>query len=211
MAVVRKRYIALTLFSLAFGVEEAIIVVYLRNLPAGTHAYAFETWREFCTLVVIGALAWVAASAGAYRARAFCFAFGIWDIVYYVALWLLSGYPRLAEPDVLFLIPVPWIAPVWAPMTFAFVLVLIGLFGAVRERIALLVAGFLLALASFVYESMLKTHSYPVWLFVLAFALSVSALPIVPWLWRRLHARIVKQHDLPSRTGRSQYQQSERS
>jgi hypothetical protein len=171
-----KRYIALTLFSVAFGIEEAIIVLYLRQLPAGNHLYALETWREFCTLVVIAAIAWVAGNAAVSRARAFCFAFGIWDVVYYLALWLLSGYPRLTEPDVLFLIPVPWVAPVWAPMAFAFVLVLIGLFGVVRERTVLLIAGFLLALISFVYESMFKTQSYPVWLFIVAFLMALCAL-----------------------------------
>jgi hypothetical protein len=175
-----KRYIALTLFSIAFGVEEAIIVVYLRQLPAaaGAHVYELEAWREFCTLVVIGVIAGLAGTAAAQRARAFCFAFGIWDIVYYLALWALSGYPRLTEPDVLFLIPVPWVAPVWAPMAFAFVLVLIGVFGIVRERSALLVTGFLLALFSFVYESTLKTSSYPIWLFVLSFVLVLTGVPV---------------------------------
>lgn len=175
-----KRYIALTLFSIAFGVEEAIIVMYLRQLPAaaGTHVYGFETWREFCTLVVIGVIACVAGTASAQRARAFCFTFGIWDIVYYFALWALSGYPRLTETDVLFLIPVPWLAPVWAPMAFAFILVLIGIFGIVRERSALLVTGFLLALFSFVYESTLKTTSYPIWLFAVSYALVLAALPV---------------------------------
>jgi hypothetical protein len=174
-----KRYAALAVFAIAFGVEEAIIVLYLRQLPAtAAHTYALETWREFCTLLVIGAIAWVAGTSATYRGRAFCFAFGIWDIIYYLALWALSGYPRLTEPDVLFLIPVPWIAPVWAPMAFAFVLVLIGLFGVVRERGALLVTGFLLALFSFVYEPMFKTTSYPIWLFAVSFALVLAALPI---------------------------------
>ena len=174
-----KRYAALALFAAAFGVEEAIIVLYLRQLPAtAAHTYALETWREFCTLLVIGAIAWIAGTSPAYRARAFCFAFGIWDIVYYDALWALSGYPRLGDPDVLFLIPVPWLAPVWAPMAFAFVLVLIGLFGVVRERRGLLATGFLLALLSFVYESMLKTAGYPIWLFAISFVLVLAALPI---------------------------------
>jgi hypothetical protein len=175
-----KKYFALTFFSVAFGVEEAIIVVYLRQLPAvaGARAYSLETWREVCTLIVIGAIAWLGGKDAAQRTRAYCFAFGIWDIVYYLALWLLSGYPRLTEPDVLFLIPVPWIAPVWAPMAFAFVLVLIGLFGIVRKRSALLILGFVLALVSFVYESMLKTNAYPVWLFAVAFALVLSAMPL---------------------------------
>lgn len=180
------RYLAVALFSIAFGVEEAIIVVYLRHLPlsAGAQAYNLEMWRELCTLLVIGALAYLTGSSGPYRARAFCFAFGVWDIVYYLALWSLSGYPRLTQTDVLFLIPVPWIAPVWAPMAFACVLVLIGLLGVARQRGALLALAFTLALASFIYESAFRTNAYPLWLFVVAFALAVSALPLPSRLTR---------------------------
>ncbi len=174
-----KRYAALTLFSIAFGAEEAIIVLYLRQLPASAaHTYALETWREFSTLIVIGAIAYLAGTSASLRARAFCFAFGIWDIVYYLALWGLSGHPALTEADVLFLIPVPWVAPVWAPMAFAFLLVLIGLFGIARERSAIFITGVLLALFSFVYESTVKSSSYPIWLFVVSFVLVLAALPV---------------------------------
>lgn len=178
------RYVAVALFAIAFGVEEAIIVVYLRHLPAsaGAQAYALEMWREFCTLLVIGAVAWLAGTSAAYRARAFCFAFGVWDIVYYLGLWGLSGYPRLTQTDVLFLIPVPWLAPVWAPMAFAFVLVLIGLLGIAPQRGVLMFLAFALALASFVYESAFNTTAYPLWLFLAAFALALAALPLRSYL-----------------------------
>lgn len=173
------RYVAPALLAIAFGIEEAIIVVYLRLLPAsaGNHVYTLEILRELCTLMVIGAIAWLAGVSASSRARAFCFVFGVWDIVYYLGLWLLSGYPRLTQTDVLFLIPVPWIAPVWAPMTFALILVLIGLFGLARQRSALLMCGFILALLSFVYESAFRTTAYPVWLFVLALGLALAGLP----------------------------------
>lgn len=174
-----KPYIALALFAIAFGVEEAIIVVYLRHLTAfATQAYGLEVARELCTLIVIGAIAWLAGASIAQRARAFCFAFGVWDIVYYLALWNTTGFPKITDSDVLFLIPVPWIAPVWAPMTFAALLVLIGVFGVVRQRGMLLAAGFALALFSFVYQTALNAHSYPLWLFILSFALVLTALPL---------------------------------
>ncbi|HEX9224476.1 MAG TPA: hypothetical protein VF860_14200, partial [Candidatus Acidoferrales bacterium] len=39
------------------------------------------------------------------------------DIVYYAALWATVRWPHsLGEPDVLFLIPVPWLSPVWFPL-----------------------------------------------------------------------------------------------
>ncbi len=123
----------LLVFSIAFGVEEAIIVVYLRHLPDSytTQAYALEMFREISTLFVIGGVAALVARSWALRARAFCFAFGGWDIVYYIALWKLSGFPALTDTDILFLMPVPWTAPVWAPVSFALLLILVGLFGIV--------------------------------------------------------------------------------
>lgn len=172
--------IALAVFAIAFGVEEAIIVVYLRHLPAGyaPQAYTLEIFREACTLFVIGAAAWLAAPSIVLRARAFCLAFGAWDITYYIALWQLSGYPKLTDNDILFLIPVPWVAPVWAPVAFAMVLICIGLYGTVRRRGALLALGFALALLSFVYRAVFKTDGYPLWLFAVSFLLVVAALPI---------------------------------
>ena len=41
----------------------------------------------------------------------------IWDIFYYVWLWVFLGWPpSLFTMDVLFLIPVPWTGPVLAPV-----------------------------------------------------------------------------------------------
>ena len=40
----------------------------------------------------------------------------MWDVAYYAGLQILLGWPgSLVEPDVLFLIPVVWVGPVWAP------------------------------------------------------------------------------------------------
>jgi hypothetical protein len=177
-------YVALTLFSVAFGIEEAIIVVYLRRFGAFTaNDYRLESSRELCTLVAIGAVAWLCGTSAAQRAKAFCFTFGAWDIVYYLGLWILSGYPSITDHDVLFLVPVPWLAPVWAPMAFAFVLMAIGVLGVARQRSVLLALGFLLALFSFVYEAVFKTDAYPIWLFVLSFALVLSAIPGESLTW----------------------------
>ena len=48
--------------------------------------------------------------------RPFFWAFGLWDICYYVWLWVILRWPAsLLDFDVLFLIPLPWIGPVLAP------------------------------------------------------------------------------------------------
>jgi hypothetical protein len=182
------RYSALALFSLAFGFEEAVIVLYIRRLAThgGSASYApaamippqiyvLEMAREVATLGVSAAVVWLAGSSARERVRGFLFAFGAWDLVYYAALWMLSGYPTLTSYDVLFLVPVPWIAPVWAPVAFAAALVALGYFGIEERRGALLILGLALGFISFV--SVPLAHAYPVWLFVPAFACVLSALP----------------------------------
>jgi hypothetical protein len=54
----------------------------------------------------------------------FLFAFGVWDIFYYVALKLLIGWPAsLLTWDILFLIPVSWLGPVLAPVICSFTMI----------------------------------------------------------------------------------------
>ena len=90
--------------------------------------------------------------------------FGVWDLSYYVWLWLLLGWPpSLLTWDVLFLIPVPWIGPVLAPAVVSSALVIGGLLllreGARGDPVnlsvplwILLVTGGLLVLSSFVLD-----------------------------------------------------------
>jgi hypothetical protein len=51
------------------------------------------------------------------RIAVFMFLFGIWDIFYYIFLKVFLNWPAsLAEWDILFLVPLPWVGPVWAPV-----------------------------------------------------------------------------------------------
>jgi hypothetical protein len=185
-------FVVLGLFSVAFGVEEAIVVLYLRKISVDLAQYVghLEVAREICTVVVLGTVAWLASGRPEERLRNFLIAFGAWDIAYYVALWSLSGYPRLSSQDVLFLIPIPWIGPVWAAMAFATVLMLIGFFGMAKGRGFALGAGLLLGWLSFVYgplrthldihaagASAINSNQYPLWLFVPAIVLVAAAFP----------------------------------
>jgi hypothetical protein len=144
----RGAYASLWLFALAFGWIEASVVVYLREIAMReralqTTAYlpnfqvplvslpatlvALEMAREACTLVLLGTAAWLAGRRVADRIGAFLLAFGIWDITYYAGLRLVSGWPEgLSTWDILFLIPSPWVAPVWAPVTIATLFVIGG-------------------------------------------------------------------------------------
>jgi len=92
---------------------------FMRAGHAGTllRLLRIELMREGATIVMLGA---VAAATGLRWLPSFAIAFGIWDLTFYAALWRLIGWPSsLFTWDVLFLIPVPWVAPVLAPCIVA--------------------------------------------------------------------------------------------
>ena len=144
MSPATRRTAWLTLFGGAFGLLEAAVVVYLRELyyPDGfrfpivvipDHILTVELLRELTTLLMLFAVAIVGGRDRLDRFFVFAFLFGVWDIVYYLGLWLLLGWPpSLLTWDVLFLIPVPWLGPVIYPVLVS--VFLIAGFG-VHERI----------------------------------------------------------------------------
>ena len=126
----RKRLLAVAVFGIAFGFVEAAVVVYLRAatglLPVPqAHGPAalpetlvrIECFREAATLVMLGGIAWLAGQNLKARISAFLWTFAFWEFFYYVWLRLTIGWPgSLVSSDILFLIPVPWIAQVWFPL-----------------------------------------------------------------------------------------------
>jgi len=87
-----------------------------------------EVGREAATIVMLLAVGWLAGKDFRSRAGYFLIAFGIWDIGYYAFLALLVGWPTsLASLDVLFLIPGPWLAPVWLPVLVSAAMIVGGL------------------------------------------------------------------------------------
>jgi hypothetical protein len=134
MKALRSRILWLSLFGLAMGYFEASVVIYLRALyyPDGFSfpirlldfslerdrlLFIVEIGREMASLFMMLAVAWLAERDGWRRFAAFCFLFGAWDIVYYAVLKMALGWPAsLADWDILFLIPVPWLGQVWQPV-----------------------------------------------------------------------------------------------
>ena len=122
---------ALLLYAVAMGYLEAAVVVYLRAIyypdgfsfplkPMDPGILRMEIGREAATVVMIFAIAWAAARSRWQTLIGFALVFGVWDIAYYVGLKILLGWPpSLFEPDVLFLIPIVWVGPVWAPSLIA--------------------------------------------------------------------------------------------
>jgi hypothetical protein len=197
----RAAYGAMWVLALVFGWIEASVVVYLREISlreAALHTttyltnlqitlaslpdyvVALEIAREACTLVLLAAAGWLAGRRPADRIGAFVAAFGIWDLTYYAVLRLVSGSPdSLSTWDILFLIPSPWVAPVWAPVTVAALFVLAGSYlfwTADRGRryrwtdVGVLLASACLTVAAFLVESTAVIdhrvpERFPIWLF----------------------------------------------
>lgn len=78
---------------------------------------AIEIGREAATILMLAAMGLAIAENAGQWAAGFVISFGAWDIAFYIFLKLLLGWPAsLFTWDILFLIPVPWVGPVLAPV-----------------------------------------------------------------------------------------------
>lgn len=123
---------SLSVFACAFALVEAAVVVYLRTLfypegfsfpikPIPQNILNVEVWRETATLAMLGSVAMLAGKTAWGRFAFFIYAFGLWDIFYYVWLKVFINWPEsFFTPDILFLLPVIWWGPVLAPSIVAF-------------------------------------------------------------------------------------------
>lgn len=173
----RFRSAALTVagFAVAMAYLESAVVVYLQRALAITpdtlfplrgpdvvgNLAAIEVGREFATLVMLVAIGCLVGRRWVDRLAWTAVTFGVWDIFYYIWLWILLGWPHSPNTwDVLFLIPVPWAGPVWAPVAVSACLIGFGLAAARRASLGSLprvsaghalgaVAGGLLVVGSF--------------------------------------------------------------
>ncbi len=140
----RFRSAALTVivFAVAMAFMESAVVIYLQRALAITPDQLFplrgpevvgnltsiEVGREAATLLMLVAVGFLAGRRWVDRLAWTAVAFGVWDIGYYVWLWVFVGWPPSPGTwDVLFLIPLPWTGPVWAPMAVSAALIGFGL------------------------------------------------------------------------------------
>lgn len=126
-ALTKKTLLWLSLFAIAMGFMETAVVVYLRQLyyPEGfgfplkiipNNIAVTEFWREFATVIMLIGAGIMAGRDRFTRFAYFIMAFAIWDLCYYIFLYVLIQWPQsLFTWDILFLIPVPWVGPVLAP------------------------------------------------------------------------------------------------
>jgi len=81
------------------------------------HFIVMEWCREASTIIMLVAIGVLASKDLLRRFSYFLYSFAIWDISYYVWLKVVLGWPTsFLTWDLLFLIPVPWIGPVLAPI-----------------------------------------------------------------------------------------------
>ncbi len=135
---IKKKIFVLTIFSIAMGFLEAIVVVYLRQIyyPEGFGfplkgalwgGLLIEYLREILTIVMLLTVSILAGRMPYERFSYFLYCFGVWDIFYYAGLkTLLDWPPSLFTWDVLFLIPVVWVAPVLAPIVCATTMIILS-------------------------------------------------------------------------------------
>jgi hypothetical protein len=145
----RMKVIAVFAYAGAMAYLEAAVVVYLqlalgaqvgaifplRPASEAGSLVAIEAGREAATLVMIGAVGLLVGRTWLERLAWIAVVFGVWDIGYYVWLYVFSGWPPSMNTfDVLFLLPVPWVGPIWSPVAVSAALVGVGLAAASALR-----------------------------------------------------------------------------
>ena len=117
------------IFSAAFGYLEAVVVVYLRTILTRRPDWqAIEISREAATIIMLAAFAIASGKNAVQRTGAFLLSFGIWDIVYYLGLKIWLNWPdSLMTIDTLFYIPCTWESPVYIPVLFSGMMILLGI------------------------------------------------------------------------------------
>ncbi|HAH25853.1 MAG TPA: hypothetical protein DCL77_19200 [Prolixibacteraceae bacterium] len=165
----------LAVFAIAMGALEAIVVVYLRqlyyplgfNFPLGflsPQMLSVEWLREAATIVMLFYIGMIAGENPLQRFAYFLYTFAIWDIFYYAWLKVLLNWPSsFLTWDILFLIPVPWIGPVLAPIICSLTMILFSgmiihfqkrgyVFKIKPVEWGLIVAGVIIILGTFMWD-----------------------------------------------------------
>jgi len=134
------KVLLLAIFGIAMAHLEGVVVVYLRKalgmLDSESNKVSIEKFprrflniemtREAATIIMLLVIACLTGVSWAERGVFFLWTFAFWDLFYYISLYVLIKWPpSLNTIDVLFLIPKPWIAPVWFPIGISTLTILV--------------------------------------------------------------------------------------
>jgi len=135
----RKTWVVVVVYAAAMAWVESAVVYYMRTmidriepyqpmpLPVVGNMGFAEFVREAATMMMLLTVGVLAGRTWRSRLGYAALAFGVWDILYYVYLKVLCGWPHsLLDWDILFLLPLPWWGPVLAPVSIAAVLIAWG-------------------------------------------------------------------------------------
>lgn len=183
----KKIIIWVSFFAIAMGFMESAVVIYLRELyykngfefplkQISPFIAKVEFFREIATIIMLLGCGIIAGKNKIQRFAYFVFAFAIWDIFYYVFLYVCLGWPQsLTTWDILFLIPVPWVGPVWAPCLLSFLMIIGAVFIIFqtdkpdqfkihRSSWFLLITGAIVCIVSFMWDYLMFTsRSGQIW------------------------------------------------
>lgn len=133
-----KNLILVGIFAVAMAYLESSVVVYLRALygiedlvrdtPLTADIFTgIEIGREAATLIMLVIIGLLSGNTWQKKIGYSIFAFAIWDIFYYIWLYVFIQWPKsLFEWDILFLIPLPWWGPVITPIIISIFLIIIS-------------------------------------------------------------------------------------
>lgn len=137
-----RKVLLLGLFAIAMAYLEGVVVVYIRKILSleavdlslrlveeiSSSFILIEQTREAATIIMLVSLSLLVGERWRGKLAVFLFTFALWDIFYYLSLYLLLRWPpSLKTVDCLFLIPCPWIAPVYLPLAISGLMLVISL------------------------------------------------------------------------------------
>lgn len=189
---------SILIFCIAMAYLESAVVVYLRELyyPEGfsfplklipDKILVIELGRELATLIMLLSIAMVSGKLFVERISFFFLAFGVWDIFYYVWLKIFINWPAsVLTDDLLFLIPIPWISPVLAPILVSLIFILSSLLALKRTE-----AGYKIKIDKM--SALLTSTGFAVILFSFTwkFEKRLNSAPPVEFMWEVFIAGLV--------------------
>jgi hypothetical protein len=221
MSEISKRLFWVSVYAIAMALLEAVVVAYLRALLQITDEHValgsyipLEVGREAATIVMLVAVGWLAGRKGLERWAYGLFAFGLWDIWYYIWLKVLIDWPEtLLDWDILFLIPLRWWGPVLSPVLIASLICFVAVLAVIRSergerleitplKVGVVALGSLLALYVFISDSLhallagradwdtLRPAPFQWPLFVMALVLMAVPGLMATWPGRRVKTKL---------------------